>query len=192
MALRIKKQKQLDTVKTIQRIKAGDEGLLSSIYEMYRKDFLKFGHRYLKDETQILDVYQDAFVAFYENIKNDKVAELKSTIKTYIFSIGKYMLIHKFKDDIKQVNSDDIDGFEFVDVSMDREETNSHLQETMQAALSKLNDKCKQLLVLFYYRKYAMESIVENMGYKNANVAKNQKKRCMQYLREIMQKKNDE
>ena len=190
MALRFRKQPKSkeDSAAIIQRIKRGDEQLLSKLYENYRKEFLKFGFKYLKDEAKILDVYQDAFIAFYENVRAGKISNLQSTIKTYIFSIGKYKLIHQFKADITEVSHEDVAGFEFIDASFDQEEELNEMQQLLQEALSKLNDKCRELLILFYYRKYSMESIVETMAYKNENVVKNQKKRCMKYLKEVIQK----
>ena len=191
MALRFRKKQpsKENTHSILQRIKRGDEQLLSKLYESYRKDFLKFGFKYLQDESKILDVYQDAFIAFYENVRADKVNDLKSTIKTYIFSIGKYKLIHQFKAEIKQVSDEDLEGYEFVDVSFEEQENLSETQQLLQGALAQLNNKCRKLLVLFYYRKYAMEAIVEAMSYKNVNVVKNQKKRCMAYLKDIIQNK---
>ena len=114
MALRFRKRgkPKEDTKAILQRIKHGDEQLLSNLYETYRKDFLKFGLKYLNDEAKILDVYQDAFIAFYENIRSDQVNDLKSIVKTYIFSIGKYKLIHQFKAEIKQVSDEDLEDFE--------------------------------------------------------------------------------
>ena len=192
MALRRKQEQELDTDTILKRIKNGDEKLFTALYEAYRKDFLKFGLKYLKDDTQILDTYQDAFIAFYENVRAEKITSLHSSVKTYVFSIGKFMLIKKFKLEIKQVAEEDIAGFEFVDNTLLEREEISHTQQVIRAAIEQLGEKCRQLLVYYYYRKYRMTVIAERLQYKNVNVVKSKKNRCMTTLKGIIEQQNKE
>ena len=193
MAIRSKKQvkPKENTVAMLQRIKRGDEQFLSQLYEVYQKDFLKLGFKYLNDEAKILAVYQDAFVAFYENIRTDKVTDLKSTVKSYIFSIGKYKLVHQFKAEIKQVSDEDIAEFELVNISFEQQQNLSKTQLLLQSALAQLDTASRKLLVLSHYRKYDMEFIVEAMSYKNADAVQSQEKDAIDSLKKILSNQTD-
>ena len=57
----------------------------------------------------------------------------------------------------------------------------------MARLLNKLGEPCQQLLTLFYFNNYTMESIAETMGYKNDKVAKSQKVRCLKELKKEAQ-----
>ena len=48
-------------------------------------------------ELAIEDIFQDALIALYENAQNGKLDTIKSSLKTYLFSISKFMLFKKFK-----------------------------------------------------------------------------------------------
>jgi RNA polymerase sigma-70 factor (ECF subfamily) len=53
-------------------------------------------------------------------------------------------------------------------------------------------EPCKSLIILFYYDSLSFKEIASRMGYKNEGVAKNQKKRCLQKLREATQNLENE
>jgi RNA polymerase sigma-70 factor (ECF subfamily) len=175
MAL-IKKQAKTkeDTAAILQRIKRGDEFFLSNLYETHRKDFLTLGLKYLNDESKILDVYQDAFITFYENVRADKVNASKSTVKTYIFSIGKQQLTHQFKTETKQISAQELEDFEFVDVVIEQQVNLNEIQISLQTAITQLDKTARKRLVLFNYRQYETEFIVEAMSAKNAGILQNQ------------------
>src|SRR5690606_93544 len=62
------------------------------------------------------------------------------------------------------------------------EEDRLYKLEQVKAAIEKLPDDCQQVLKLYYFNEYDMESIAREMGYKNADTAKSKKSLCMKKL----------
>ena len=87
----------------ITEIKNNTPGTLEQLYSMLRPLFMDFGKRYTQQEEDVLDVFQDAMIVFYENIQTGKLTVLDSTVKTYVFSIGKHLLINKLKKQQKKL-----------------------------------------------------------------------------------------
>ncbi len=185
----IKSIKSLSKEAILKAIKSGDKSILHQLYESYRMDFLHFGKRYLQDETKLLDTYQDAFVVFFEQVQSDKLSTLESSIKTYIFSIGKYMLIKKFKDSLKEQPTETIDTLVLTQDDIQEQIELTDRQERIAAAIQELGEGCKNLLVLFYYKKYSIEAIKDDLAYKTVSVVKTKKRRCLDYLKRIIVEK---
>ena len=79
---------------------------LDAIYLLYKDEFVNFCRKFNIGEDKILDIYQDSMIAFYENVVSGKLSEMSSTIKTYIFSIGKYSIYNMLKKENKTVSFD--------------------------------------------------------------------------------------
>ena len=80
----------------IKQLKNRDRNALKEVYNDYRREFFKFANRYETDQSTLEDIFQDALIALYENAQNGKLDTIKSSLKTYLFSIGKFMLFKKF------------------------------------------------------------------------------------------------
>ncbi|MEO1438375.1 MAG: hypothetical protein AAFV80_22730, partial [Bacteroidota bacterium] len=81
----------------LDQIRGGDQQLLKTLYEEYREAFLAWSLKhYQLDEEEIIEVFQKAFTIFYFNIKEGKLYELSSSLKTYLFGIGKHLYLKKF------------------------------------------------------------------------------------------------
>ncbi len=59
------------------------------------------------------------------------------------------------------------------------------------AHLEKLGEPCHSILKLFYYDSFSMESIAVKLDYKNTDVVKSQKLRCIKELRKALVKAFD-
>lgn len=170
----------------IQSVRRDGMKALESVYRKFRGEFLGFGRRYQASDEDILDAFQDAIIAFYENVSEGKIDSLSSSVKTYIFSIGKYQLLNKIKRNNRIVSEID-NGFDLENPL--KETLNlSDQQEMMKTALNALGEQCRKLILLFYYRRYSIEAIKHEMNYSNENTVKANKSRCMKSLREIVNK----
>ncbi|RLD18880.1 MAG: hypothetical protein DRI69_09530 [Bacteroidetes bacterium] len=157
---------------------------LERMYRSYKAEFFDFGRRYLSSDEDISDIYQDTVIAMYEKVATGQLTELSCSVKTYLFSIGKHLMINRYKSN-QQVK---FELFEEVDLagSIDVYPPELSLQaEKLKTVILQLEDGCQRILTLYYYRNFNMESIAANLGYKNANVVKSHKARCMKRLRKL-------
>jgi RNA polymerase sigma factor (sigma-70 family) len=174
----------LETSAIVEAIKAGSEKILFQLYESYRTEFLSWAvrnHRVTEEEAK--DVFQEALVALYRNIKAGKVDALESSIKTYLFSIGKNVILNALKR--KNIEAK---AFESLTIEHDNSLNHKHEMDGLTSLIKRLylaiGSPCKEILEMFYEREYDMESIALKVGYKNANVAKKKKYECMKALEE--------
>ncbi|MCL6296236.1 RNA polymerase sigma factor [Jejuia spongiicola] len=178
----------------IEGLKKGDKHVLKHIYISNKAAFLNFAKKYPISKEEIVDIYQDSIVALRENAINGKIDDLKSTLKTYLFSIGKYMIYKKLKQNKKMHLIDDLLEFETSNELKAFNEINNELsqeQVQLQRAFKNLGQKCKDVLTLFYYRGFNLEEIMVELNYTNKDVVKSQKSRCIKTLKTMILKHNN-
>ena len=136
----------------IKEIKSGNEKIIERIYNQHKKEFLVFASRLITSEEEALDIYQDSIVTMYENIVTGKLTTLTSSVKTYLFAIGKYKIYN-----VQKVNSstERLSDYEFLlkekeddDILIEDENV-----EKIQKAYQQLGNRCQEVLKLFYYEK---------------------------------------
>lgn len=169
-------------------LKNGSETAFKKVYQDNRNLFLNFSRKYGLEQEDLLDIYQDAYIVFYENIQSGKLKELKSSVSTYLISIGKYKILDRLRKNKKKVKIDSfmkavtevddaLDSFELKDSELTKE------QLLLQRYFSELGEKCKAILTMFYYKKYSIKQIMAAGGYNSENVVKSQKSRCLKTLK---------
>ena len=67
------------------------------VYSNYKEEFMGFSFKYGLSSDEALDVYQDTVVAMYQNFVGKKVELTSSSLKTYLFGIGKFKLFSVLK-----------------------------------------------------------------------------------------------
>ena len=162
------------------------EGLaaVEVLYLSWREDFIAFAHKYAAPEADVLDAYQDAIIILYDNVINEKLTNLTSSLKTYLFSVGKYTLLNKIKANQLVV------AYEAADVEEssvpEPEPVLDERQTAMFQALQGMGERCQKIISLFYFEKQSIKSIVSLTGLKNENTVKAHKSRCLKSLIEKM------
>lgn len=171
----------------IEQLKSGDEKTIRKIYEDNKNGFLLFASRYPLDKEELIDIYQDAMIALIENAKKGKIDELKSSLTTYLFGIGKFMIFQRLKKNKKTITSDEIENFEFEYDDYSEDEINLQLV-SLRDSLKKLGEQCLKILMLFYYEEKKLDEIQSLLGYTNKDVLKSQKSRCLKQLKDLTKK----
>ena len=82
-----------------------------------------------------------------------------------------------------EIKKNESETFEILDD--DELEFEDKLKQ-VEACMVKMGNPCKTLLELYYYHKCRMIEIAERLGYNTADVAKNQKAKCMKRLRKLL------
>ena len=170
----------------LEKIKNGDSQEMAQIYSDYKDEFIGFmRNRYGCDQTEARDIYQMSILALQENIINGKLTELRSSIKTYLFAIGK----NKFLE-TRNSNQRFLHGYDF-EVLKKSEELDKEKQETevklgiVESCLQEIGDPARSLLELYYYHGLSMEEIALKLGYKNSSTVKNLKYKFLNRLRKV-------
>jgi RNA polymerase sigma factor (sigma-70 family) len=123
------------------------------------------------------DIFQDALVVLYQKVKQPAFA-LSVPLKTYLFAIVKNCWLQELRrrkklptsnvpDDVAETITDEEPGF-----------------STATTAFNLLSEKCKELLILFYFKKKNFKEIAKVFSFSDERVAKNQKYRCITKAKE--------
>ncbi|MBX2841146.1 MAG: sigma-70 family RNA polymerase sigma factor [Flammeovirgaceae bacterium] len=186
----------MNDLSVLQRIHTGDQVALEEVYLKFHNEFLglilrKF-NKLTREDAE--DIFSESMVALYENITNGRLNDknLSSTLKTYLFQIGINKTLAFVKkdsrfNDIKiEITKNSEIFYDEDDESLEIETENKY--RMVEACLTDLGNPCKRLLELHYYHRKRMIEIAELLNYKNADVAKNQKSKCMKRLRKLFNK----
>jgi RNA polymerase sigma factor (sigma-70 family) len=173
----------------IAKIRNGGQAELGWIYEQYRGEFIHWISREFNcssDDSK--DIYQLTILIFYDNIKSGKLQHLVSSVKTYLFGIGKNVA----RDNLRKLRRNTpIDEHLWLREHLVDEpdgKVDENLFVIAKKALADLGQPCQRLVELFYYERKSMDEISLELNYKNADTAKNQKYKCMARLRSLFEK----
>lgn len=156
---------------------------ITRLYDLYRTPFILFIMKNFRlKEDVIIDVYQESFMALYNNVREEKLTQLTCSLKTYLFKIG----THKAYRHIEKTKNTEI--FEELDHLYDIEDDHSpewlDMQEKIWEIVNQLQEPCNTVLNLFYWKQKTMREIADRMKYSNEQVAKNRKSLCLKTLKE--------
>ena len=175
----------LSDLAIIEAIKRGSEKVLFGLYDEYRNEFIGWAlnnHQLTVEEAK--DIFQDTIIAFNQNIKLDRFEGKNSSLKTYLFSIGKNFIRLHFRSSKNTYLQEDLSNHLFIEP----DEPDTHLRDLVKKSLTRIGNRCRTILLLFYQNGWDMESIAQEMGLKNRNVAKKSKYECMKKLEsEVME-----
>lgn len=132
------------------------------------------------------DIFQDAIVIFYNKAKEPEFS-LASKISTYLYAVCKNLWLKQLrsKKPLIKMNSEELEYIEGGVLVPDKESLSNNAI-VLQELLEKSGEKCLTLLKMFYYEKLKMKEISSTLGFSSAQVAKNQKVRCLKKIRSIM------
>lgn len=138
------------------------------------------------DPELLKDLFQDAIIALWQNIKNGKYqVRDNAKMSTYLIRMVQYRLFEKVKSGKVKYEiplSKDVDAP--WDSNPDEQSDQMERIEKLQTVFNQLGDKCKNLLGAFYFDKKSMSDIAAMTGLQPASV-KNEKYRCMEKLKSL-------
>ena len=126
------------------RLRAEDKSALEFVYKSYKSEFLNFSQRYKIDNDDALDAYQDAVIAMYQNFVMNGLELTNSSIKTYLFGIGKHKIYRIAKSKLKQLKiENDIEEFEEIEL---KETDLNYYQKELAKLIGNISESCRELL----------------------------------------------
>lgn len=160
------------------------DGTLSAVYTSFRSSFIQFGKRYSQDQELIVDSFQEAVISLYENLMSGNVTDQESSIKTYLYAIGKHKILNAQKKKNNQLKLI-IEKNESEESQKEKDDAD-YQKALLSQAFDGLGERCRDVLIKFYYGRYSIDAIMIAMDYKNENTVKAHKSRCLAQLKEIV------
>lgn len=168
-----------------------DQDNISLVYKQSKNYCINFlrGKNYKLNDEDLMDIYQDSVIVFYEKAINDINFILTSSVKTFLCSVCNYKLLKTVgkADSIVRIE----DKLNFLEIEEEDEKfikDNEVLYNSLEKALGIIKDsggKCYELLTFFWYQKKSMRELTDIFGYTNEQNTKNQKAKCQKRLEKI-------
>ena len=181
---------QTEDTDLFEAIKGGRHELIDQLYLQHRDAFVTYAQRQLyATEEDAVDSFQDAVIAFYKNIVSGRLTVLTCSIRTYLFSIGKRLVYRRNQKRQRERPTDHEAGVnpaDELDWSLIDRFEQDHNRELLQNAMERLGSPCREILTLYYYHHYPIDSIAESLGLPSAGATRVKKMRCLKQLKELL------
>lgn len=130
--------------------------------------------------TNAEDIFQEALLIYTRRCSSDDF-ELTVEPYHYVKSTCKLLWYNQSRKEGKRNTDQEFDDFQ--DEQDDWMQKEMRLQR-IEHAISKIGQQCQELLKLFYGKGWNMSDIAQKMGLRNDKVAKAQKYRCINKVKE--------
>ncbi len=173
----------------IQEVIADQRDAIGKLYAyLYKKTFASVRKLVREQRGSVQDaedLFQEAFLVFRRKIM-DGSYEYKENVAlgTYFFELYRYRWRDELKSARRRTASDAMpEDRPLADHNAEENLIRTERERQLHAQIQRLGKQCAELLRLFIWKEWSLESIAEEMGI-TPESAKNQKYRCMKRLKE--------
>jgi RNA polymerase sigma factor (sigma-70 family) len=175
---------------TLAQIRSNPDDSIRQMYRDYRMPFIRWAKGWTNlQDSDLDDVFQDAIIKFWDNIRTGRLQTLTASLKTYLFGIGRNLLHERNRRwtppslPDQETLPPDLLGLDYgAEQQMIQEEERNQ----MATALNQLGDPCATLLRLTFYERLKSEEIVPIMNYASADVVRQRRSHCLKRLRDLI------
>ena len=153
---------------------------------------------YSVSDDDINDIYQEASIALYTNIRDGKLSSLTSSLGTYFMKvcinqtlkfIGKNSKVLPLIDENRISNSnavrdDKIDELYGFCMDTEEEDRKIRMELLVNNIIASMTDTCKNILHGYYWDDMSTSTIADMFSFSDANSVKAQKYKCVKKFRE--------
>jgi RNA polymerase sigma-70 factor (ECF subfamily) len=165
------------------RIKQDDLTAYEIIFRRYYQELYRFAYTYLRDQVPSEEMAQEVFLYLWE--KRGQI-EIKTTLKTYMYSAIKNKCLNYIKYEVPRKNQLEESHLALmVTEQPDQEVDSGRLKKYIQAAIDELPTKCRQIFVLSRNEGLTYEEIAEEMEI-SIKTVENQMSIALKKLRESL------
>ena len=154
--------------------------------------------KYTLSDDDLNDIFQDASMALFMNVRNGKLTELTSSLGTYFMRVcinhalkflGKHTKSIPLFNENQLANpnsfrNDKIDELWGVCVDTEEEDKQVRLEKLVNSIIASMTDTCKNILHGYYWNDYSTSTIADIFNFSDANSVKAQKYKCVKKFRE--------
>lgn len=162
-------------------LKADYRGAFAHLYRYHFKMVEYFITQNSGNTFDAEDVFQEVMLVFFNKSREGSFS-LTCSVKTFIYSVARNLWLKKLRSNKRELSITDYEKYEHVAMPEEAEqEPGREIQ--VKAAMEQLGEGCRKILMLYYYMKKSMQQVADELGYTNADNAKNQKYKCLQQLK---------
>jgi RNA polymerase sigma factor (sigma-70 family) len=174
--------------KWIEGLQTNNPEVISALYQEHKSAFIAFLGRYPLSEVERQEIFHDALMVLKKQAVRGQLQEIKYSLKTYLYAIGKHKAIDLLKKNARSPIwvEDGIPDVAVEDYST--QEESSGRQSQIKIAFEKLGKSCQKVLTMFYLQGLSITEIKEKGGYENENTVRAQKSRCLKSLKDLITK----
>lgn len=175
-----------NTSEVLSGIQNGDSNVMEKVYNENRNEFVNWSiKKFGISEEDALDHYQDVITLFYEKVMNGSVEEINSSIKTYLFGIGKNKVRQQFDKQSRHEKHEEglAEHYLFLAKDVQLNKVFEESKNGVAKVFDTIGEACKKILQLFYFDKKPMNEIAKVLGHKSEGVSRTTKKRCLEKIR---------
>ena len=185
-----KKAKDPQLLAALQRGGTEEDWALKQVYQQHKAAILQFVLKNGGTTGEAKDLFQDAVIDFYENVKARKFKG-ESTIGTYLYAIARFKWLNRLKRKKTERKVIDTQAFQEVQVSFETDYLKQEQQQQVLQLFDQLGSSCKDLLTYAIYYHYSIPELMEQLAYNSEQVVRNQKYRCLKKLKQLLKEQPD-
>lgn len=161
---------------------SGEYRFIQDLYTSHREYCVQYiSNRNYASTEDAEDIFSDAILTVRDNIIDQKLKNANN-LKSYILGICLNMAREKNRTHKKNSKKENevrllLYGNDHNSMTDEAEDRNEMI-DLCKKALDALDQKCREIIKLFYLDSLDMKEIAERLGFANANVAKSSKSRC--------------
>lgn len=162
----------------VTKAKNGNADAFGELYEMYAQDLFRFAYYYTGSTGVAEDCVSEAVCLAFENIPNLK--------KNYAFKSWMFKILHNCCKNAQKVKMMERGNVEITSlVNMSAPEKDHSEKMSLEAALKKLSDEEREIVVLYFSSGYNSKEIGEILDLKDSTV-RSKTSRATSKLREML------
>lgn len=162
---------------------------ISFIYRTHYRMLENFVLTNSGNKVDAQDLIQDVMVSFVEMIQKDKYRG-EASVKSFLYTLTRNLWITQLRKTGSEYKRN-----EFFETNREKIEddistflTYKEAQKTILELFDRLGERCKQILILFYYEDLPMKDILEQTNYENEQVLRNRKYKCLKELTKLIER----
>lgn len=175
-----------DDARLLDRIRRGDEDALVILYRGSSRSVTAMVTRNSGSARDAEEVLQEALVVLWERVRQGRYRHA-ARLETFLYATARNLWLRRLARARREIPRDlDPDESVSEDSSPLDQLIESEEASLIGAALRKLGEPCRTLLVLFYWEEASMEEIAHRLGFANAETAKSKKYQCKKTLQGLL------
>lgn len=175
----------------LEAIRSEDERGLRFLYHKYRDPCVRFllakvvpaGTPQRNDVA--VDLFTEAVIVLVKNIRTGRLTFLSARLDTYLNAVARNIHRQSTRKAGREVYYDPADMPPPIVPDANNHVADEEVRQELYGHLNQLGDRCRQLIVHFYFLGLDWKTIAEMLNYKNAASAKTNKAKCMARLRKM-------